>query len=316
MKRLMVLIALSFLVEILVSCSTSTSTEPSASDNSPPQVSTTSEKISTKKSTASVPPPSATQRIKPSSTPPKPPPTSTKDPNLVFLPSSPDVPPSDVLAQIAYLGGGGGPDAPHCELVCGNDHVITLQGYSSFQQLRILVYTIYDFYEPSMCGFSVGEYTTEWYVTVDRSGYKNLSIKGASTNEKIVYVYYVYDARTGDFIATSAPLLFPYTLEETGCSSASSNSSNSCPGAPPQRMVVGESGYVCTAVDNVKVRDVPSRSGNEIIRIAPGTEFDVKKGPSCSDDWSWWYIETDEGIEGWISEGGDEIDSYFICPAR
>jgi hypothetical protein len=305
-KLLKVFIALSFLVEILVSCGNST--ERSTSENSPPTVSTTSEKISTKQSTPSMPPPSATQHIKPSSTPHKPSPTSTTDPNVVFIPSSSDVPPSDVLAQIAYLPSGGGPGMPTCEQVCADDHGISLQGYSPFQQLRILVYSSH---ESSTCGL-VGEYITQWSITVNSIGYKDLTISGASTEDK---VFYVYDAITGNFIATSNPTLHVLTLEEAKCSFISSNSSNSCPGAPPQRMVVGERGYVCTALDNVKVRDVPSRSGNEIIRIAPGTKFDVKKGPSCSDDWSWWYVETDEGIEGWISEGGDEIDPYFICPA-
>ena len=74
-----------------------------------------------------------------------------------------------------------------------------------------------------------------------------------------------------------------------------SNSSNNCPGAPPQRMTVSGRGYVCTKSDSVKLRDYPSRSGSEITKLSPGTGFYVLDGPSCSDNWSWWKIQADDG---------------------
>jgi hypothetical protein len=88
-----------------------------------------------------------------------------------------------------------------------------------------------------------------------------------------------------------------------------------CPGAPPQRMTVDERGYVCTRSDRIIVRDGPGRGSNEVTRLSPGTLFRVTGGPSCANNWSWWKIRTDDGVIGWVAEGGDQVDPYFICPA-
>lgn len=89
-----------------------------------------------------------------------------------------------------------------------------------------------------------------------------------------------------------------------------------CPGAPPQQMRVGEQGYVCTRSDAVILRAGPQRSSAELTRLQPGTTFTVLDGPRCADTWSWWQIRSADGWEGWIAEGGDRIDPYFICPLR
>jgi len=90
---------------------------------------------------------------------------------------------------------------------------------------------------------------------------------------------------------------------------------NSCPGAPQQRMVVNQRGYVCTQSDSVRLREGPARSANVLVQLLTGSQFEVIGGPSCADNWSWWQIQTDNGDTGWISEGGgDEVDPYFICP--
>jgi hypothetical protein len=89
---------------------------------------------------------------------------------------------------------------------------------------------------------------------------------------------------------------------------------SSCPGAPPQRMIVNQRGYICTKSDSVRLRSDPKRSAGTLIQLKPGKQFTVIGGPACSDNWSWWNIRTDDGLTGWISEGGDEIDPYFICP--
>lgn len=99
-----------------------------------------------------------------------------------------------------------------------------------------------------------------------------------------------------------------------GNPSSSNSTVTSCPGAPAQRVQVGGKAYVCTQNDRLIVRKNPNRSASEIIRIYPGTVMTIVKGPVCADDWSWWRIKTDDGIVGWVSEGGDNVDSYFICP--
>lgn len=90
--------------------------------------------------------------------------------------------------------------------------------------------------------------------------------------------------------------------------------SSSCPGAPAQRMAVNQRGYVCTQTYAVRLRSSPNRSASTIVQLDKGTQFTVIGGPSCADNWSWWQVKTDLGQTGWISEGGDETDPYFICP--
>jgi len=89
---------------------------------------------------------------------------------------------------------------------------------------------------------------------------------------------------------------------------------SSCPGAPAQRMIVNQRGYVCTQSDSVRLRDAPYRSASTLIQLAKGTQFTVVGGPACADNWSWWQVKTDAGQTGWVSEGGDNVDPYFICP--
>lgn len=87
-----------------------------------------------------------------------------------------------------------------------------------------------------------------------------------------------------------------------------------CPGAPPQRLRIGQKGAVCTKSDAVTLRDAPGKDQKRITALAPGTEFTVVSGPYCAgDNWSWYYINVG-GMQGYISEGGDSIDEYFLCP--
>jgi hypothetical protein len=91
---------------------------------------------------------------------------------------------------------------------------------------------------------------------------------------------------------------------------------SSCPNAPVQRLQIGGYGEVCTKSDNVIVRVKPKRSSQELTRLMPGTIFNVTGPAVCSDNWSYWPIKLDDGRVGWVSEGGDNIDKYFICPSE
>lgn len=101
-----------------------------------------------------------------------------------------------------------------------------------------------------------------------------------------------------------------------GDGSSSSNNTSSCPGAPPQRVVVGEKAYVCTQSDRLIVRSGAGKDSTEIERIYPGAELLILKGPKCADSWSWWRVRTEDGLIGWVAEGGDGVDPYFICPMQ
>jgi hypothetical protein len=91
------------------------------------------------------------------------------------------------------------------------------------------------------------------------------------------------------------------------------NVDKGCPGAPPQRVTIGEKARVCTESDDLIVRKGPGRDYKELRGIKPGTNFMIIDGPSCASNWFWWKVELDSGLEGWVAEGGDDIDPYFIC---
>lgn len=92
---------------------------------------------------------------------------------------------------------------------------------------------------------------------------------------------------------------------------------STCPGSPPQRLYVGGSAMVCPSVDSVKVRDNPGMSGNRITSLRAGTRFEVIGGPECAgNNWSWWKVRLNDGTVGWMAEGGDQIDQYYLCPTR
>ena len=89
-----------------------------------------------------------------------------------------------------------------------------------------------------------------------------------------------------------------------------------CPGAPLLRVRAGDRARVCTAHDRLVVCAQPGRSGAEVTRLEPGTDITILGDPTCADGSSWWEIRTESGVAGWVAEGGDEVDPYYICPAR
>jgi uncharacterized protein YgiM (DUF1202 family) len=97
-----------------------------------------------------------------------------------------------------------------------------------------------------------------------------------------------------------------------------SQNSASCPGAPPQKLEINDNAYVCTQNDSVLVRSGPGTNFHELTRLSPGTRIKIINGPECANNWSWWKVRVTSGSSedtvGWMAEGGDHIDPYFICP--
>lgn len=90
-----------------------------------------------------------------------------------------------------------------------------------------------------------------------------------------------------------------------------------CPFSPPQRLKVGEPGRVCTKSDPVILRASPGKGQPSIKSLATGTTFTVIGGPECAGNgWSWWQVKLNDGKTGWLAEGGDFYDPYFLCPGN
>jgi hypothetical protein len=95
-----------------------------------------------------------------------------------------------------------------------------------------------------------------------------------------------------------------------------SEGSSSCPYAPRQRVQVTDRVRVCTGRERLVLHAQPQQHSSEIANLESGTRFTVMDGPVCANGWSWWKIHTDSGTVGWVAEGGDATDLYFICPER
>ncbi|MCW5887388.1 MAG: SH3 domain-containing protein [Anaerolineales bacterium] len=139
-----------------------------------------------------------------------------------------------------------------------------------------------------------------------------LVFDGESGEWELIGVYNT-PSRGNDLIACSQVTSSAITAPENGMGRAGFVDL-SCAGAPAQRLVVGEYAQVCTLRDSVFMRNSPSRSADRIGRYAPGSTLEVMYGPICADDWSWWQVRDESGQTGWMSEGGDAIDPYFLCP--
>jgi len=126
----------------------------------------------------------------------------------------------------------------------------------------------------------------------------------------------VFYKKVGFFYQSNGDIILELETIKNGASLIQS----SCPGAPTQQVKVGSIAYVCTIRDRVLVREGPSKIYSEIVRVTPGTELKILSGPECANNWSWWKIQVlsgdHKGVVGWISEGGDSEDTYFICPSR
>lgn len=88
----------------------------------------------------------------------------------------------------------------------------------------------------------------------------------------------------------------------------------SCPGALPSQLVVGEQAIVTPGSAN-NLRAEPTTSGERIGQITAGTVVNVLDGPVCADNFTWWQVETLDGsLTGWTVEAVE--NDYALVPAN
>lgn len=226
-----------------------------------------------------------------------------KDSGEVVIPKRRGDPPEGMLEQVSWFGGGGGlsqRDCDECYAIVDDNNNLYLVYFEPFQQLDLVLYRRIS--DVQTCGYGLGEFVTVIRVQVDEDGELLLPLSGASSE---VYVNTVIDVEAGREIIPG--------INEV-VASCDESAVLSCPGAPEQRLRAGDSAYVCTQKDRLIMRDLPG-NGSEIMRLETGTRFSVIGGPNCTDGMSWWRIEY-SGMTGWVSEGGDSVDPYFICPLK
>jgi peptidoglycan/xylan/chitin deacetylase (PgdA/CDA1 family) len=89
-----------------------------------------------------------------------------------------------------------------------------------------------------------------------------------------------------------------------------------CPAAPQSRVQVGDLAFVSIRYDQLSLRAWPGRQADRLGFLDPGDFFTITGGPACADGWTWWQVETRGKGTGWVAEGGDSVDPYFISPLR
>ena len=88
----------------------------------------------------------------------------------------------------------------------------------------------------------------------------------------------------------------------------------SCPGAPKAQLELNEDAEVCTKKDNVFMRSGPGKNNDVVTKLIPQSVVWVLDGPICADRAYWWKVRTNTDIVGWMMEGGDKKDPYYLCP--
>jgi hypothetical protein len=84
-----------------------------------------------------------------------------------------------------------------------------------------------------------------------------------------------------------------------------------CPGAPDISLKINDWAMVSTdpPLPN-KIRSQPTTSGELIGQVQPGENVLVVKGPQCADGYTWWFVRSLEGLEGWTVEG--DAEGYWL----
>ena len=217
----------------------------------------------------------------------------------VKIPSTPGALPSGALEQVSFSPGGGlGP----CVDICYDEgafsgNTLKLSKFSPNQQLTLLVYS-----DPE------GKYKATWRVQVDNFGSLTIILSNGDFSN---YGIAIHDARSGDLLRLTRVM-------SGGDLDSSSDNSEHCSGAPPKRLSVGEGATVCTKNDSVNLRTGPNNASSSTHKLVPGAELQVIGGPVCDKQSSFWYweVRTESGFKGWMAEGGDSIDPYFLCPNK
>jgi uncharacterized protein YgiM (DUF1202 family) len=221
------------------------------------------------------------------------------------IPSQNDPAPSGILEQLSWAGMGGGDEQQecgNCNITIKNNR-ITLSNFQASQRLVLLIYRSKG---ATKCADGTAEYVTTLSIQVDKKGGFSAGLSGPAND---LYVVSVLDAKTGKKIWKSYKVVYD---QFSYCSD--SQSASSCPGAPPQRLKLNQMAHVCTSKDAVKLREGPGKNFSTIKMLVPGADVTIIGGPTCADNWSWWQVRTESGYTGWMAEGGDNVDAYFICP--
>lgn len=122
---------------------------------------------------------------------------SESDKQKIIIPSSPQVAPSDIFDQVVFEGTGGGDGSKWCPCVYVEGSTLILEGFPPNKQLRLVAYDEYT--------FGYGNYYADWSVTVDSSGYLEISLGGYINN----ITFFAFDLISGQRLGPVNRVIIP-----------------------------------------------------------------------------------------------------------
>lgn len=217
-------------------------------------------------------------------------PQSTGDSNYIEIPSTSDVPPSDLIQQVAFSGSGGGEGsdagcAENCLNINVPDGVLSFFGFVPNQQVRLVIYD----------DSNMGMFLTEVLIEVDNNGEYVLHLDFGNKH----LGFFVYDLK-GNVIFK------PRAWNDH------SMFDDNCPGIRRTRLEAGMKAI--TLVESQEVRSEPGEyNGSVVATLEKGTQVKIVDGPECLEVQArvWWKINTGNGDSGWVPEADY---SWFLEP--
>lgn len=114
--------------------------------------------------------------------------------------------------------------------------------------------------------------------------------------------------------ASSGTPSYSEATATTAAATPSSPPTYECPGAPPILLHIQEWALVSTDPPwPNRLRSQPDLQAGLVGRVQPGQQVLVVDGPRCADSYTWWYVVTLDGIEGWTVEG--DVEDYWLIPS-
>ena len=80
-------------------------------------------------------------------------------------------------------------------------------------------------------------------------------------------------------------------------------------------LTIGETATVNTSDgDPLNLRSNPSTEVEVLTALADGATVTLLDGPVVAEDYVWWYVLTEEGIQGWVVESIPEESLQTLIP--
>ncbi|MBN1810845.1 MAG: SH3 domain-containing protein [Anaerolineae bacterium] len=197
------------------------------------------------------------------------------------------VPPVDVLQQIAfYPAGGGRPCSARCLSYDGNK--LVLSRFDANRSVRIVVCRINEFGPNTEDTYGgVCRFVTEWNVIVDGTGNLALQTRGGDLTD---YQFVAVDADSGEILGDTWPFMYSPVVLDGGWTAGSVVKAN-----PGQ--------------DRLNIRNRPGYSSTIIAKVHHGDKMTIRNSPRVVKGERWWPVRLNDGTEGWVTE-------LWIAPVR